>query len=123
MNNVKIVRFDEVMEDEVTVSSECAEITCTSPHGVGGLEVGKEYPAEIQVHAFQFPSITELPVETEDKLTRVGSSYSYVIVGTLKDEYIESCGFRLEGALFADASSALNGKKVAIQADRLEVYF
>lgn len=55
MNTVKIIRFDEVMEDEVTVSSEHAEITCTSPHGVGGLEIGKEYSAEICIHAFAPP--------------------------------------------------------------------
>lgn len=67
--------------------------------------------------------ITELPSETEDRLTRIGNSYAYIIVGTLKDEHIESCGFHFEGSALPDASNASNGKKVAIQADRIEVNF
>lgn len=123
MNKVTIVRFNYIIEDEVTISSGETELICVAPNGLGAVNIGETYPAALYIHALDQPFLRENPEGADDKIERIDDTYSYEITGNLINERIISCGFELEASFITEIPQRPLKNKITIRADRLEVYF
>ncbi|QQP98178.1 hypothetical protein [Lysobacter enzymogenes] len=123
MKNITIVRLNEIMEDEVTISSGEAELICTSSNGLGPIKIGETYLAQLYIQTFDDHFLQRHTEQTGDKIKQIDETYSYEITGTFIDKKIYSCGFEFDASFLWDTPEGPSDEKITIYADRIEIVF
>ena len=115
----KILRLDESVEGEVMLQVGSTELTCFAYNFA--IEVGSSYPVELNL--FDDWTIEEVPDDSEPSIVRIGSTFTYVIVGRLNGRFLECGELTFENDSLLSDFGYLDGKMVAMKVDRIDADF
>lgn len=119
--NALVKKIGDDVEEEVMLSLNGFEITCFAGICPYQIEEGKEYPVSFELMVFNDYCVEEAQ-EKVSSLERIGSGFSYWVVGKLKDGTINSPIPFKDEILLSDFGY-LDGKYVRVKADRIDVEF
>lgn len=119
--NALVKKIDDDVEEEVTLSLNGFEVTCFAGVCPYQIEEGKEYPVSFELMIFDDYHVNESKEEMPS-LERVGSSFSYWIIGKLEGGIVNS-SIPFEDEILLSDYGYLDGKYIRLKIDRIDVEF
>lgn len=118
---VRVVRLDEHIEEEVDIEVAGHLITCFAGISPYPLTVGETYQGTLSLWAADGLVLSE----TQDDAVgfmKIGNRFRYRIVGFLKGTTLNA-GVLFEDDVFATDYRHLDGKRVCAEVDRVQIEF
>lgn len=118
---VRVVRLDEHIEEEVDIEVAGHLITCFANICPHPLTVGQAYQATLTLWTADGLDVSE----TQDErvgITKIGDRFRHRVVGILKGTTLNA-GVQFDDDLFASEYRYLDGKLVCAEVDRVQIEF
>lgn len=120
---VKVVRLNEIVEEEVVVKVNNWELVCFASILPYKLVEGFSYPVKLKLVILYDYCVTAMEDDTEQAIVAQGNGYACKIIGRLIGGYLHACGFKFEDAVFESDYAYLDGKTISIDVDRVDAIF
>lgn len=118
---VKVVRIDQDVEEEVVVEVDGQLLTCFANVCPYPITAGQSYPATLSLWAADGIVLRDAGHESPGIL-RVGDGFRHKVVGALHGTVLDA-GVPFEDEMFAREYQWLDGHLVVADADRIEIAF
>lgn len=120
--DARVQFIGEKIEEEVVLLICGYELTCFASVLPYGIELGRQYPVTLSPFLVDDDyEIEEAPASGPD-FEKCGSGFQYWIAGQLNGAVLE-CGLEFEDQLLLWDYGHLNGKRIRLKVDRLDVEF
>jgi len=121
--NSKILRQDDIIEEEVDLLIEGTLFTCFAAVCPYSIKVGLVYPVDLYLWSIEGLELTVVSENEPCAISRIGTGFSYSLTGRLSKGRLEVGSMVFEEPEFSDDFRYLEGKKVRIIVDRLVADF
>ncbi|MDR1423473.1 MAG: hypothetical protein LBI92_02535 [Azoarcus sp.] len=117
----KVLRIDEIVEEEVTLQIGNTELTCFA--SMCPCTIGEESSYPLELILYDGYVVEEVSDDTEPSIVRLGNTFAHVITGRLNGRCLESEGLTFEDDALLSDFGYLDGKMVAMKVGRIDAYF
>lgn len=122
MYQAKILKLDELIEEEVLVEVNGLQFVGFASLCPYNLEINKIYPVNLGLTFLDGPEIIVLDGE-QHSLERIDNTYEYILYGQVCGDTIDiGHGIKIQDDIFSQ-NSYLDNQYVKIKAERLSVEF
>lgn len=119
---VTVLEISDDIEELVLLNVNGIKLNCFASICPYPIEVGKQYQVTFSLFAVDDILPTELSAESSSGVERDGENLRYSLKGTLANNILD-CGIKFEDPIFYEQYSYLNGKKIQLDVDRIDVEF
>ncbi|MBD1548712.1 hypothetical protein [Roseibium aggregatum] len=120
--DARVQFIGETIEEEVVLLIDGYELTCFASVLPYFIEIGCQYPVTISPFLIDDDYEIEEASASAPAFEKCGDGFQYWITGQLNGVVLE-CGLEFEDQLLLWDYGDLNGKRIRLKADRLDVEF
>ena len=121
--NAKVLHLNNDVEEEVLLQIGGVELTWFVSVCPYAIAEGLSYPIELRPVIFDEYVISELANNSVPSISRVESSFAYVVVGEMRGACLKSGELIFEDDVLQRDFGYLDGKMVAMKIDRIDAEF
>ena len=117
-----VLKIDEDIEEQVLLGVQRYHITCFASVCPYPIKVGEKYRVKFYLFVADEFCPNEVHDDAAPAMTQDGNGFRYNLIGKLTGNILD-CGIKIEDDVFTEQYGYLNGKKIKVSVDRLDVEF
>jgi len=119
----RVIGLNDSIEEEVALQIDGVRLTCFASGCPYRIEEGKSYPVQLELLILDDYEVIESPDEAGADFVETGEGFAYLVRGKLNGRYLEAGGLVFEDEVLRREFGYLDGKRVTVKADRINVEF
>lgn len=119
----RVIALNDNIEEEVALQIDSVRLTCFANICRYRVEEGKSYPVQLELLMLDDYDVMESPDDAGPDFVESGKGFAYLVQGKLNGRYLEAGGLVFEDEVFQRDFGYLDGKRVTVKADRIDVEF